>query len=237
MLDALTTSFAERFPLRHFGSNEVLFRAGEVKTHLFLIESGSVSVHQTRNCRSPAVIEFAFPGDVLGLGFLKTHIDEARAAMPTAARSLPLSMLDNLIEEDDRTRQRYAEAVRREFAFRRTQLTGAAERSPLARVAAFLVALSFFNKHEGLDHSIVSDTLDCGVVADWLGLDLHALSRALVELESSGAIDQLPPNALRIVDIPLLEELAYAPNFVAPEQPRKVALKQVVGELLHGQTA
>jgi hypothetical protein len=152
--------------------------------------------------------------------------------MPTAARSLSLSMLDSLIEEDDRTKQRYAEGVRREFAFRRTQLTDVAERPPVARVAAFLVALSYFNGHEGRDHSIVSDSLDCGVVAAWLRLDLDALGRALVALESSGAIEQFPPNALRIVDIHLLEELASATLRFDVGLSWTVALKPI-GEPLH----
>lgn len=82
------------------------------------------------------------------------------------------------------------------------------ERSdPVTRVAAFLVAISRQNEHEGRDAMIVCDSLTCGAVAEFLGLDLDIFSRALVALERRGLVETANADRLRLKDIDGLERL------------------------------
>src|SRR4051812_872390 len=66
-------------PVRTLSSGEILFREGDPKVHLHQISAGVVCVYQPRTGRSEEVIEFVFPGDVLGLGYLEHQIYWARA--------------------------------------------------------------------------------------------------------------------------------------------------------------
>ena len=75
-------------------------------------------------------------------------------------------------------------------------------------VAAFLLAVSQFNKDEGRDPSIVTDALDCVVVADWLKLVLNALRLLLVELAKRQLIAPCDAQGLRLIDLTGLEALA-----------------------------
>ena len=195
-------------PFRILASNEVLFREGDFKTHLYMIEEGIISVYRKRTHQPNEIIEFAFSGDVVGLGYLEEHTYWARSVVETCVRCLPLDALDTVLEDDSRTKQRYADAISREFEFRREFLVTALRRNPIGRLAAFFLALSQLNKNEGRDQNIITDSLECGVVAGCIGLDLDSLGQALVELEKKGLIVPCPPQGLRLNDLAGLEDLA-----------------------------
>jgi CRP/FNR family transcriptional regulator len=193
-------------PVRTLATNELLFREGDARTCLYLIEAGSICTYRRTADQAPEVVEFAFAGDVVGLGCLAQHIYWARAVVETRVRALPLAMMDEIVTREGRTQQRFAEAVGREFLFRRQLLT-TARRDPIGRVAAFFLALSQINKHEGRDGSIIRESLACGAVAECLELDLGSLGRALVELEKKGLIEPCPPLGLRLTNAAGLESL------------------------------
>jgi CRP/FNR family transcriptional regulator len=195
-------------PARTLSVGEILFREGDRKGHLQQIAAGVVCVYRPRTSHSDEVIEFVFPGDVLGLGYLEHQIYWARALVKTQIKCLPLSSLNNIVQYDQRAKQRHADALHREFAYRRELFTAANREKPIGRVAAFLLAVSRFNKDEGRDPNIVTDSLKCGVVAEWLELDLNNLRRALVELERKRLIEPCDPLGLRLVDPGGLELLA-----------------------------
>jgi CRP/FNR family transcriptional regulator len=195
-------------PVRTLSIGQILFREGDRKGRLHQISSGVVCVYQPRMGRSDEVIEFVFPGDVLGLGYLEHQIYWARAVVATQIKCLPLGSLANIVKYDHRAKQRHVEALNREFAYRRDLFTASNRQKPTGRVAAFLLAVSQFNKDEGRDPNIVTDSLKCGVVAEWLGLDLDNLRRALVELEKKRLIEPCNPLGLRLIDPGGLEVLA-----------------------------
>jgi CRP/FNR family transcriptional regulator, anaerobic regulatory protein len=199
---------ARDVPVRTLSTGEILFHEGDLKAHLHEISAGVISVYRTRTDRPHEVIEFVFAGDVLGLGYLEYQIYCARAVVETQVKCLPLSAMENILLDDNRAKQRHAEAIQREFAFRRNLLVTANRRRPVGRVAAFLFALSQLNRNEGRDPTIVGDSLKCGMVAESLGLDLDSLGGALVELEKKELIEQCPPLGLRLTNLGGLESLA-----------------------------
>jgi hypothetical protein len=149
-----------------------------------------------------------FAGDILGLGYLEYQIYCARAVVETQVKCLPLSAMENILQHDNRAKQRHVEAIQREFAFRRDLLVTANRRRPIGRVAALLFALSQLNRSAGRDPTIVGDSLKCGMVAESLGLDLDSLGGALTELEKKELIAPCPPHGLRLTDLGGLESLA-----------------------------
>jgi CRP/FNR family transcriptional regulator len=188
-------------------ANEVLFREGERKTHVYRVESGVVCVYQPRWNGHRADIEFAFPGDLLGLGYLDAHAFTARATVETRVTCLPLSAVHSLVEHDPKAREKLADAIERDLETVRDDLVKAGHRQPIARVAALLVALSHGSKLEGMDPTIVSDSMKCGYVAGQLSMSIDFLASILVELQKSGLIETCP-QGLRLKDLEALERLA-----------------------------
>ena len=189
--------------------DQILFGRGQPKTHIYLIEVGTIAVYETRVDGTHKVVEFAFPGDTVGFGFLNKHIYSAQAVGEARVRCLPLTALDQILQHDKRALQRYAEAMQREFEYRRAEVISA-DRKPATRLAALLLTLSRRNEEEGRDPLTIGDSLNCGTVAGYLELDLDTLGRALVELEQAGLIERCPPRGLRLTDIPALEQLENA---------------------------
>jgi CRP/FNR family transcriptional regulator, anaerobic regulatory protein len=188
--------------------NELLFGMGEPKTHPYVVKTGALVVYEPRWNGHRAVIEFAFPGDLVGLGFWETHTCSARATVATSVQCLPLSAQDLLFADDPRAQAKLADAIEREVDFLRDSSVRFSRQNPLGRLAAFLLTLSRENEHEGRDPSVLMEPLNCGVVADFLALSVDRLGSLLVELERRGLIEPYRPNGLRLVDIVGLEGLA-----------------------------
>ncbi|NJO21807.1 MAG: hypothetical protein HC868_01240, partial [Sphingomonadales bacterium] len=68
--------------------------------------------------------------------------------------------------------------------------------------------LSRNNAREGRDPTIIPDTLNCGAVAEMLGLEVSALAAALLELANKHLIELVPVASLRISDMQGLERFA-----------------------------
>ena len=194
--------------VRSLASNELLFGIGDPKTHFYAVKSGALVVYEPRWNGHRAIIEFAFPGDLVGLGFLQTHTCSARATVETRVQCLPLSAQDHLFADDPRAQARLADAIEREVEFLRESSVRFSQQNPLGRLAAFLLTLSRENEQEGRDPAVLMQPLHCGVVADFLALSIDRLGSLLVQLEQRGMIAPSPPQGLRITDVEALEGLA-----------------------------
>jgi hypothetical protein len=94
--------------------------------------------------------------------------------------------------------------------------------SPPIRLAAFLVTLSRNNAREGRDPKIIPDTLNCGAVAEMLGLEVSALATALLELANKHLIELVPEASLRISDMQGLERFADGKGFDSPLRSSRI---------------
>jgi CRP/FNR family transcriptional regulator len=206
-VDGASADGANEHGVLRYRRNAMLYRMGEPRTCLYYIATGVVALLRQTPAGQRQIVEFAFAGDVLGYGLFKHHTSWAQAVGEVCIKRLPLAALDQILHSDKRAFERYAEALRREFEYRRNQLVNA-ERSLLNRLAALLVALSRQNALEGRDPRVVGDELGCGAVAAWLGVDVRELAHALMELEHSGVIEQCPPNGVRLSQLAGLERLA-----------------------------
>jgi CRP/FNR family transcriptional regulator len=210
------------FLVRVLRPNEVLFRTGDERACIYRVETGAVAVYEQQLDEQRAVINFAFPGDYVGLGFLDSYTCCARAVVETGLTCLPSEAQASVVENDAKAQLKLDQAVEREFEFRRAVLVEQGRRSPLVRVAAFLVSLSRTNVQEGRDSWIVADCCPSGFVAELLGLDVETLAAVLADLERQEMIEACPRAGLRITDIEGLERLATPRYFsVLPASRRR----------------
>lgn len=136
----------------------------------------------------------------------------------TAAETPPISLVSSKrhahathqalhrVEEPATPIQSHEDNIDVEFERKKLSITRRSD--PIVRVAAFLVAVSRQNEHEGRDAAIVCDSLQCGAAAEFLGLDLDILSRVLVTLQDRGLVDPDNAGRLRLRDIDGLERIA-----------------------------
>jgi len=215
---AQSSSARQPVSLKHLAPNEILFHVGDPRDVLYRVESGSICIYEPRLIGSHAFIDFAFPGDLVGLGFLKNQTCTARAMAETRVSTFPIESLDSLVAGDPKAEAKLAQAIEKEFELHKASLVEAGRRNPVERVAALLMALSRINRHEGRDPNIIAQPWHCGAVADQLELNINDLAQVLLDLEDLGLIEACPlpdvsTQGLRIKDHDRLEKIADRNHF------------------------
>lgn len=189
-------------------TGEILFQAGDERT-LYRIERGAICHYMRWTDGRHEVIEFAFPGDIIGLGHLGHHVSTAQAMVDTVVSLVSEEAFSSALESDDRLSFRLSAAVEREFDHLRDNAVSAHPVPAAARVANFLLALSSMNTPEGRDPDLISDEITAGFVADQLDMSIDKLGAALLSLKKEGAVRETAAG-LRIVDPHTLQRLADA---------------------------
>ena len=190
----------------YVASGKPVFQLGGPR-RLYRIESGAVC-HLNQGAGDQfEVIECAFPGDIIGLGYLSTHSSIAKAMVDTMVSIVTPDEFEQALRGDDRLAFRFADAVEREFDYVRTKSLHSALLPPLQRVAHFLAAIASINGAEGREGGLVVDDVTSGYVARQLHMTIDTLAMAMLSLRRSGLLD-VSPRGLHIVDVAGLEAVA-----------------------------
>jgi CRP/FNR family transcriptional regulator len=213
-------------------TGEILFRPGEARAYVYRVESGVVCV-----CQSPwqghrPSVEFCFPGDFVGLGFLDRQVSTARAAVDTVVSRLPFDRMNDVVSGDPLAEAKLSRAVENDFeSIRNAYLRLPA--MPIERVASLLVTMSRANAQEGRDPRSIMDSFKCGVIADYLAMSPDELAGILVELEERGLVTSDASGVLRLTDLAALEALADTtkPSEIEDEPVSEITDEELAEEL------
>ena len=196
--------------VRRLARGETLFHAGDARDQLYRVERGALCHYMRWDDGHHEVIEFAFPGDIIGLGHLDVHTSTAQAVAKTIVSPVSEEEFEQLLETDGLLAARFTAAGDREFDYLRVRALTTAGKLPAAgRVASFLAALSRMGASEGRDPTVITDEFSSGAVADHLNMTVDALAAALRDLEDRGIVTPVR-NGLRIADLEALERFADA---------------------------
>jgi CRP/FNR family transcriptional regulator len=182
-------------------TGQVLFQPGEARRH-YRVEEGAIFHYVRWTDGSHDLIEVAFPGDIVGLGYLEHHISTAQAMVDSSVSVVTEDEIASLLDVDDRLPLLLASAGEREFDYMRDVTVNSGKRSPVERLANYLLAVAE-------DGAIVADDLTSGYVAERLQMNLDTLSNALVGLQHKGLV-KASEGGLRITDAAELERVANA---------------------------
>jgi CRP/FNR family transcriptional regulator len=196
-------------PARTLAPGEFLFAKDEVRGPLYRVETGALCHYIQWDDGRHDIIEFAFPGDIIGFGHLAKHISTAQAIADTVVSVVDARYFEDAIEQDGQLAARVAVAADREFEYVRARATSSGDSKPVERVASLLAVLSHMNVPEGRDPALISCDLASDVAAEQLHMSADKLAGVLGELERRGLVE---PSAagLRILDMSGLEKLADA---------------------------
>jgi CRP/FNR family transcriptional regulator len=194
--------------VRILRTREHLYSAGDERSHLYRIESGAVCLYKIMPDGRRQVIDFAYAGDLIGLGCGPEHTYNAQALEPTRLKSYPVASLARMVRTDAEFGIALYEAMSRELSAAQDHLFTISQRSAAERVACFLVALSQRGKRRGLDAKTLVLPMTRADIADFLGLTIETVSRMLTKLKTAGLIKLEQTNLVRLVDISRLERLA-----------------------------
>ena len=194
--------------VRLLKSREHVFAAGDKRTHLYRVESGTVCLYKIMSDGRRQVLDFAYAGDFIGLGCQAEHTLSAQVLEPTRLKCLPVATLARINERDPRLGLKLYEAMSKELAATQDHLFTVGQRSAAERVACFLLALSRRNASRNQNSTTIVLPMTRSDIADFLGLTIETVSRTLTKLRSSKLIDLEQCTIVRLLDIMRLERLA-----------------------------
>lgn len=194
--------------LKLLKAREHVFTAGDSRTHVYKIESGAVCLYKIMPDGRRQVIDFAYPGDFIGLGSEAEYTVNGQALEPTRLKCVPVATLSRMAAADPALGMKLYEAISRELAATQDHLFTIGQRSAAERVACFLLALSRRNARRGQDATTVVLPMTRSDIADFLGLTIETVSRTLTKLRAASLIDLKQCTLVRLLDIVQLERLA-----------------------------
>lgn len=178
-----------RGALRTVEAKEHLFCDGDRASHVYRVEVGHLCIYRMMPDGRRQVVDFAYPGDIVGLGALGEHGENAQAMERTIVRAVAHATLRDFAATDGRLSRRLYEVLSRELMAARELLFTVSQRTAAERVAAFLVALAQRSRLRGETPDEIVLPMSRIDIADFLGLTIETVSRTLTKFRQDAIID------------------------------------------------
>jgi CRP/FNR family transcriptional regulator, anaerobic regulatory protein len=201
----------ERASVRRFQSKEHIFCEGDPRTHVFQIEDGVVTIYQMLNDGRRQIVDFAYPGDFIGLGATGEHRFSAEATSSTRVRCFSASALEETARSDPSLALRLYKAVSLELSAARALLVAIGQRSAIERVSTFLLMIhgrTVTAKDSGNVSNVVHLPMRRADIGDFLGLTIETVSRTITKLRMMRVIEVSHGTSIRIIDVDRLANLS-----------------------------
>ena len=191
-----------------YPAGKVVYREGSNAQSVFIIASGTVKLFRDLPSGKRPVMAFLFPDDVFGLAQGGRYVNSAQTITPATLYSMRVATLTDALRHDADLAFQFLCKVTHELTGSLRHTVIVTRRDALGRVTMFLRMLEQDSRH-GQDSRIEVPVsrLD---VANYLGLSLEAVSRALSQLERDGIIAFEGRRRVRVVDRTRFEKIAAA---------------------------
>jgi CRP/FNR family nitrogen fixation transcriptional regulator len=165
----------------HFHRNATIFGDGDSATHSYRVVSGTVRLCKLMSDGRRQITQFAGPGDFFGFEWLDTHELTAEALTDVVVIQYARSRLERLGDEHGDAQRRLTALLSRELWAAQSHLVMLGRKTAKERLVSFFLALA---ERRGAGKG---DTIDLPMgrqdIADYLGLTVETVSRAVSELK------------------------------------------------------
>jgi CRP/FNR family transcriptional regulator len=192
--------------VRRIETKEHIFHEGDPRTQIFRIEEGAVALSKVLVDGRRQIIDFAYPGDYIGLGMFGNHIFDAQATRPCKIKCLPAGELERDAARDPALALKLYNAVSAELSAARRLLVAVGHGTAMERIASFLIELR--SRTGGQQSNRINLPMRRSDVADLLELTIETVSRNLTKLRVMRVIEIQKGTDICILDPERLEELA-----------------------------
>ncbi|HTW33175.1 MAG TPA: helix-turn-helix domain-containing protein [Rhizomicrobium sp.] len=190
----------------HFGRNGTIFSEGDDANYSYRIVSGTVRLCKLMSDGRRQIAEFVGSGDFVGIEWLDTHAFTAEALTDVVAVRYARSRLDRLGEERSDVQRSLMAVLSRDLWVAQNHLVMLGRQTAKERVVSFVLALT--ERHGVKNGGAIEVPMGRQDIADYLGLTIETVCRAISELKRARLIDV--PNRTHIVirNLEKLQEIA-----------------------------
>ncbi len=189
-------------------ANQPIFNEADTAHHVFNVTEGAVKIYKLLPDGRRQITGFLFPGDFLGLTHNESYAYTAEALAPTKLCRFPRQKLEALLDELPKLEQRLLGMASHELAAAQDQMMLLGRKSAKERVVSFLLMLSNAAARHGQPANPVGLPMNRQDIADYLGLTIETVSRAMTQLKTQGLIQLMNEKQVRLVKPEVLQEVA-----------------------------
>jgi len=188
--------------IRELNPGDYVYREGDLRTHIYRVERGAIAVFEARirSVTNTGMIVQG-KGGYVGLGFLERHIGNALAIVNSTLVFVSRAEVAVLRKHDPKLQLDHADAIDKDFEYRKSQVIYKGPLTPVRRLAAFLAAEAHLSEYEGCSPSSVADCLKPEIAGSLLGLDPDTFAMAVRELEGLGFVERNHAGGIRLKNI------------------------------------
>ena len=172
---------------RKIAASETLWCEGEERSHIFIIRTGAVCLSRTLPNGRRIVLDFAYPGDIIGLG-ADLHPCDAHTVQLTRLEAIPAAAFNRAVAEDIEFGRQASLQIANALTAAYQHVVVISKLSANERLASFLMALSRRNEARGLSAMSVLLPMKRIDIADFLGLTIETVSRTFTRFKEAGLI-------------------------------------------------
>jgi CRP/FNR family nitrogen fixation transcriptional regulator len=178
-----------------FGRNQTIFNEGDDARYSYKILEGGVRLCKVRPDGRRQIAEFLLPGDMFGFEMGDEHSLTAEALCDVVLLRCPRTHVERLSDESVEVRRKLMSLLRRELSAAQEHLVMLGRQTAKERVASFLLLLA--ERNDADDGDAVELPMGRQDIADYLGLTIETVCRALTDLKKDALI--AIPNRHQIV--------------------------------------
>lgn len=188
--------------------NALMYAEGGEARFVYNIVSGVAKTFQSQPNGDRHVTAFLFPRDLLGLSVGGHYVATAQALTPVIAYRIPVEGLTSILERDPRLDIGLLCKLCHELRASQRHTITVAKHEATARLASFLLWIN--HVHVSAEKSKEESVLPMSRrdLADYLGLSVETVSRALNSLEADQAILRRGHRTIALLDDTKLRTIA-----------------------------
>jgi CRP-like cAMP-binding protein len=191
-----------------FGRNETIFEEGDIVKYCYRLISGSVRLCKLLADGRRQIADFFLPGDFFGFVDIDTYAFSAETIGDVVVMRYARSRVEMLSDGDIHLRRKLNRLLHERLSATQTHLVMLGRHTVKERVASFLIQMTDRlgqNDTKSGEIDLPMGRLD---IADYLGLTIETVCRAISELKRAGIIAVPNTHCIALRDIEALRDLA-----------------------------
>lgn len=195
-----------------FARNETLFNEGDSAKYAYRLVSGAVRLCKLLADGRRQITEFYLEGDMFGFLDLDDYDFSAEAVTNVVVVRYARSLLKQLEERDGSLQRELTSMLHQRLARTNALLVMLGRQRVKERIASFLIQMAERLEGRGLDTACIDLPMGRQDIADYLGLTIETVCRALSELKRAGVIGVPTTHQIVVNDIDTLRAIIDGDN-------------------------
>jgi CRP/FNR family transcriptional regulator len=185
-----------------------LFDESDDALFAYNLVEGTIRLYKLLSDGRRQIIGFAIPGDFLGLSSRGRYAYSAEAVSDAALCRFKRSDLQRLFSRFPAMERRVLSMANDELAAAQDQMLLLGRKTPMEKVASFLLALTKRLERVGRKSDQLTLPMNRADIADFLGLTVETVSRTFSRMRGGGIIGLPSPDQVQLLDTCRLAALA-----------------------------